>query len=108
VSAFFSPSPALETDPALTARTFSNNPTLSAALQRIAERTNNVPPLPERAFDYLIQFKTESDCSTEGYRVCASDILTAIAEAHRQATPKHPNTTLRVVSAQELNGRGAA
>lgn len=32
------PSPAVETDPALTARTFSNNPTLKAALARIQQQ----------------------------------------------------------------------
>jgi hypothetical protein len=115
------------TDPALTARTFSQNPTLFAALERLKTRgapgvntgaevpggsdsadPTLLPPPPQRAFCYLIQFKTESDCLTEGYRVRACDLLTAVADAQRQATPKHPNSTLRVVSAQELNGRGAA
>lgn len=104
MSAFISPPIAVGTDPALTARTFTQNPTLSAALQRIAAHTNNVPPLPERTFDYLIQLKTETDALTEGYRVRACDITTAIAEAQRQAAPKHPHSTLRVVSAQEMRG----
>lgn len=126
MSTFISPP---SSDPALTAQTFTNNPRLRASLAHLkahpelyrgvntgaevpggsdATDPTRMPSPPERAFEYLIQFKTETDTQTEGYRVRACDLLTAIADAQRHATPKHPHSTLRVVSARELNGRGAA
>lgn len=66
----------------------------------------NASPCPtDRAFLYLVQFKTADNCLTEGYRVRATDITTAIENATQQAAPKHPRTALRVVSARELDER---
>ena len=62
-------------------------------------------PFPERAFLYLVAFKTADDCLTESYRVRATDFTTAIENATQQAAPKHPRTTLRVAYARELDER---
>lgn len=61
-----------------------------------------MPEQPPRIFTYIVRMKTHTDCETEGYRVRASDVCTAITEAHRLAEPKHPGAHLRVVSIREL------
>lgn len=139
MSAFFSPppSPIVEADPALAARTFSQNPTLSAALARLKTRVPEgintgaeVPggsdasdPLQERVvlqeplsyaphtmFAYLYQVETCTGrgVTSETIHVAADDICDAAQKAIAQLVELHADG-VRVTSVREMKRkRGAA
>ncbi len=110
MSASFIPPPT--TDPALTKRTFVNNPHLSAALTRLAQ---SQAPSPVAAsgvtykYLFLVETKTESGAHGESLRVPADDMCDAIQRAIAQLVEKHADG-IRVVNCRELQPktRGAA
>lgn len=123
-------------DPALTARTFSQNPTLFAALERLKTRgahgvntgaevpggtdandpqplepTNSVQPLPYTgitfAYRYQVHTVTTDGTPAEIITVAADDMCDAIQKAIAQLVAQHADG-IRVVACRELKPRGVA